>query len=276
MMVAGCDVGSTTGKVLIMDDETILSHSLVPSRVVCEDTAHDAMNSALEATGLTLEDIEYVVGTGYGRVNIPFAKKNITEISCHGRGAFWASPSIRTVIDIGGQDCKVIKIDSQGKVSEFVMNEKCAAGTGRFLEDTAMALGLAVEDLGPLSLKADSKAQVSAQCSVFAETEVVSLLADNRPLEDIVAGINDAVASRLAALVLRVGLEEEVVLSGGVSKNVGVVKFLEERLKVEFADVSQSVDPQLMGALGAAIFARQRATRGERRRRRDRVKAETT
>lgn len=275
MIVAGCDVGSTTGKVLIMDDDKIVSHSIVRSRVICEETANHAMESALDGTGLTLEAIEYVVGTGYGRINIPFAGKNITEISCHGMGAFWTDPEIKTVIDIGGQDCKVIKLEPDGKVREFVMNEKCAAGTGRFLEDTALALGLPVEELGPLSLRAENKASVSAQCSVFAETEVVSLLAAKRPLEEIVAGINEAVASRLAGMVLRVGLEEKVVLSGGVSKNVGVIKFLQDRLNVEFADVSQTVDPQLMGALGAAIFARRRADKGERRGRRRRARAQT-
>jgi predicted CoA-substrate-specific enzyme activase len=275
MIVAGCDVSCTTGKVVIMDDGKILSHSIVPSRVICEDTAVEAMKSALEGTDLKLENIEYIVGTGYGRINIPFAKKNITEISCHGMGAFWTNPEIRTVIDIGGQDCKVIKLEPDGKVREFVMNEKCAAGTGRFLEDTALALGIAVEDLGPLSLNATSRASVSAQCSVFAETEVVSLMAEQRPLEEIVAGINDAVASRLAGMVLRVGMEEQVVLSGGVSKNVGVMRFLQERMKVDFIDVSEKVDPQLMGALGAAILASQRADKGERRTRRRRSRAET-
>lgn len=270
MIVAGCDVGSTTGKVVVMDNDSILSHSIVPSRVICELTANDAMSSALNGKGLSPQDVEYVVGTGYGRINITFANKNITEITCHGVGALWADPEIRTVIDIGGQDCKVIKMNPDVKVREFVMNEKCAAGTGRFLEDTAMALKLKVEDLGPLSLNATSRAQLSSQCSVFAETEVVSLLADKRPIEEIVAGINDAIASRLAAMVLRVGLEEKVVLSGGVSKNVGVVRFLQERLNVEFVDIRSKIDPQLLGALGAALFAKQLASNGgslEKRRR---------
>lgn len=262
MLVAGCDVGSTTGKVVIMDGENIIAHSIVPSRVICELTAHEAMSTALNGTGLTLDDLRFVVGTGYGRINIPFAKKNITEITCHGVGALWANPDIKTVIDIGGQDCKVIKMAPTGKVREFVMNEKCAAGTGRFLEDTAMALKLKVEELGPLSLNATARAQLSAQCSVFAETEVVSLLADRRPLEEIVAGINDAIASRLAAMVLRVGLEEKVVLSGGVSKNIGVVSFLQERLNVEFVDIRPKTDPQLLGALGAAVLAKQLAANG--------------
>lgn len=262
MLVAGCDVGSTTGKVVIMDGENIIAHSIVPSRVICELTAHEAMSTALNGTGLILDDLRFVVGTGYGRINIPFAKKNITEITCHGVGALWANPDIKTVIDIGGQDCKVIKMAPTGKVREFVMNEKCAAGTGRFLEDTAMALKLKVEELGPLSLNATARAQLSAQCSVFAESEVVSLLADRRPLEEIVAGINDAIASRLAAMVLRVGLEEKVVLSGGVSKNIGVVSFLQERLNVEFVDIRPKTDPQLLGALGAAVFAKQLAANG--------------
>lgn len=254
MIVAGCDVGSTTGKVVIMQDEKIIGTSLLPSVTVCEQTAFNAMNAALKEAGISLEDIEFCVGTGYGRVNIPFAKKNITEISCHGRGAHWVNGSIRTVIDIGGQDCKVIKVDDAGTVKDFVMNDKCAAGTGRFLETMCRILHLKIEELGPNSLQAKEILEVSSQCSVFAEAEIVSLMAEKKPTVDICAGINHSVANRLVSMLYRVGVEEGVVISGGVSKNVGVVKMIEDKIGIKLT-ISPDVDPQLFGAVGAAIFA---------------------
>ena len=259
MIVAGCDVGSTTGKVVVMEDERLLASAIVPTRALCQQTAYDALEAALRDSGLRRDDIALFIGTGYGRLNIPFAHRNVTEISCHGRGAFWADPEVRTIIDIGGQDCKVIRIDEKGGVVEFVMNDKCAAGTGRFLEETARGLGIGVEDLGPLSLNARNGVKLSSYCSVFAETEVVNLLADGVPVEDIAAGINQAIASRLASLVKRVGAEEKVVISGGVSKNSGVVKSIGERLGVPLTSIQ--VDPQLLGAIGACLFARKSAQR---------------
>lgn len=253
MIVAGCDVGSTTGKVVVMEEGRILASAIVPTRPLCQQTAYDALEAALSDSDLRKEDIALVIGTGYGRLNIPFAQRNVTEISCHGLGAFWADPQIRTIIDIGGQDCKVIRIDERGGVVEFAMNDKCAAGTGRFLEETARGLGVGVGDLGPLSLKAKNGVKLSSYCSVFAEAEVVNLLADGVALEDIASGINQAIASRLASLVKRVGVQEKVVISGGVSKNSGVVRGIEERLGVPLTSVR--VDPQLLGAVGASLFA---------------------
>lgn len=259
MIVAGCDVGSTTGKLVVMEDDRMLVSAIVPTRPLSDQTAYDALEAALRGSGLKREDIAMVIGTGYGRLNIPFAQRNVTEISCHGLGAFWADPEIRTIIDIGGQDCKVIRIDEHGGVIEFAMNDKCAAGTGRFLEETARGLGVGIEDLGPLSLQAKDGVKLSSYCSVFAETEVIALLSEGIALEEIAAGINQAIASRLASLVKRVGVQEKVVITGGVSKNSGVVKGIEDRLGVSLARIK--VDPQLIGAIGASLFAQRSAQR---------------
>ncbi len=257
MIVAGCDVGSLTGKAVILKDGEILSHAIVPTTPKPERTAKNAMDKALENGNLTLEEIGYIVGTGYGRVKIPFANSEISELSCHGKGAHSFIPSIRTIIDVGGQDCKVIKVSKDGKILDFAMNDKCAAGTGRFLEVMAKTLELKLEELGPISLQSKNQAKITAQCSVFAETEVVSLMADGIEVPDIVAGIHDAIASRIMSLVYRVGLEEDLTITGGVAKNIGVVSFLEKKLGIEAKKLP--VDPQLMGALGAALTAQEKA-----------------
>lgn len=255
MIVAGCDVGSLTGKAVILNNAEILSYSIVPTTPKPERTARNAMDEALQKGNLVLEDIEYIVGTGYGRVKIPFANSDISELSCHGKGAHSIAPSIRTIIDVGGQDCKVIKVDKNGKILDFAMNDKCAAGTGRFLEVMARTLELKLEELGPISLQSKNQAKITAQCSVFAETEVVSLMADGVEVPDIVAGIHDAIASRIMSLVYRVGLEKDLTITGGVAKNTGVVAYLEKRLSL--TTIKLSVDPQLMGALGAALTAKE-------------------
>ncbi|MFX1343781.1 MAG: acyl-CoA dehydratase activase [Promethearchaeota archaeon] len=256
MIVAGCDVGSLTGKAVILSDGKILSYSIVPTTPKPEITALNAMNRALENGNLTLDDIEFIVGTGYGRVKIPFANFEISELTCHGKGAHSFNPSIRTIIDVGGQDCKVIKVDQKGKILDFAMNDKCAAGTGRFLEVMAKTLELDLDDLGSISLESKNQAKITAQCSVFAETEVVSLMADGVEVSDIVAGIHDAIASRIMSLVYRVGLEEELTISGGVAKNIGVVTYLEKRMGVNAKKLP--VDPQIIGALGAALIAQEK------------------
>ncbi|MBA7640089.1 (R)-phenyllactate dehydratase activator [subsurface metagenome] len=257
MIVAGCDVGSLTGKAVILKDGEIFSYSIVPTTPKPERTAKNAMDKALENGNLSLDEIGYIVGTGYGRVKIPFANSELSELSCHGKGAHSFIPSIRTIIDVGGQDCKVIKINKDGKILDFAMNDKCAAGTGRFLEVMAKTLELKLEELGPISLQSKNQAKISAQCSVFAETEVVSLMADGIEVADIVAGIHDAIASRIMSLVYRVGLEEDLTITGGVAKNIGVVAFLEKKLGIEAKKLP--VDPQLMGALGAALTAKEKA-----------------
>ena len=256
MIIAGCDVGSLTGKAVILKNEEILSYSIVPTTPKPERTARNAMDEALEKGNLTLEEIDFIVGTGYGRVKIPFANSELSELSCHGKGAHSLIPSIRTIIDVGGQDCKVIKVSKEGKILDFAMNDKCAAGTGRFLEVMAKTLELKLEELGPISLRSKNQAKITAQCSVFAETEVVSLMADGVEVADIVAGIHDAIASRIMSLVYRVGLEKDLTITGGVAKNIGVVAYLEKKLGIETKKLP--VDPQLMGALGAALTAKEK------------------
>ena len=188
-------------------------------------------------------------------MKIPFANKDISELTCHGKGAHSFLPKVRTIIDVGGQDCKVIKVNKDGKILDFAMNDKCAAGTGRFLEVMAKTLELKLEELGPISLQSNNQAKITAQCSVFTETEVVSLMADGTEVADIVAGIHDTIASRIMTLVYRVGLEEEITISGGVAKNIGVVTFLENKMGLK--TIKLPIDPQIIGAMGAALLAKE-------------------
>jgi predicted CoA-substrate-specific enzyme activase len=257
MIVAGCDVGSLTGKAVIMGNGSILAHSIVPATVKPEKTATNALEAALDHCGIGREEISFIVGTGYGRVKIPFADSNVSEITCHGKGAHYLDSGVRTIIDVGGQDCKVIKVNETGKVIEFAMNDKCAAGTGRFLETMARALELELYEMGCLSCESVHPVAITTQCSVFAETEVVSLLAEGTDVVDIVAGIHDAVASRIMTLVNRVGLEREMTITGGVAKNRGVVDFIQKRIGLKAVDLP--LDPQIIGALGAALLAERQA-----------------
>ncbi|MDY6795082.1 MAG: acyl-CoA dehydratase activase [Actinomycetota bacterium] len=252
--ICGCDIGSTTGKVLLMQGERILGYSIIPCAVRPEVTAELALEEAMRASGVSSrEDIRYMVGTGYGRVRIAMADENVSEITCHGLGAFHLNPNDRTLIDIGGQDCKVIKLSPKGKVVDFAMNDKCAAGTGRFFEAMARVLEISLEDISELSMRSVNPAQITSQCSVFAESEVITLLNEGAEIEDIAAGINEAIAARLASMVRKVGLEEEVTVSGGCAKNRGLIKALGEKLGVEVK--SLGMDPQIIGALGAALVA---------------------
>ena len=254
MIVAGCDVGSLTAEAVILNDGKILSSEIVRVRQRPEQSAEDAMNGALAKAGLSIEEIDYCVGTGYGREKMPFADKCVTEISCHGRGAQWLVPSVRTIIDIGGQDCKVIKVDEKGKLLNFVTNDKCAAGTGRFFEVMAKALKVDLQELGPLSLRSKKPIGMTNVCTVYTQAEVIVYLNEGLDLADIAAGINHAVARRIKTLAARVGVERDVTMTGGVAKNIGAVKSLEELLGVSRKELP--VDPQIVGALGAALYAR--------------------
>lgn len=255
MIVAGCDVGSTAGKVVILEDGKILSSSIVPNEPLSNVTANKALEKALAGTGLAQKDLRCIIGTGYGRIEIPFARKIVTEIACHGKGAHWANKQARTIIDVGGQDAKVIKVDGEGVVKDFVLNDKCAAGTGKFLETMCRILEVKLEEMGEMSLKAQSAVEISSQCSVFAESEVVSLICEKKSVVDILAGINHSVANRLISMLYRIGIEEAVVISGGVAKNIGVVRMIEDKIKVKIP--AYTIDPQIYGALGAALFAQQ-------------------
>jgi predicted CoA-substrate-specific enzyme activase len=253
---AGCDIGSTTGKAVIIDDKGIVSSSIIPREIDPEETARLTLNIAIEkVSGLnSISDIACLVGTGYGRSEISFARENVSEISCHALGAFFCDPSIKTIVDIGGQDVKGIAVNEDGSVLEFAMNDKCAAGTGRFFEAMSRIFRLELDEFSEISLKAKRPIAVTAQCSVFAETEVISLLAQKNPPSDIAAGIQSAVARRCFTLLKRVGVRPQITVTGGCAKNKGLLKALEEILKLKITPLS--IDPQLMGALGAAVYAR--------------------
>ena len=257
--VAGCDVGSTTGKAVILRDGNIAGTAILPSKIDPEETASATMEMALgEVDGLnSLEDLEYLVGTGYGRNEVPFANENISEITCHGVGAHHCDPAVCTVVDIGGQDVKAISLNDDGSVREFVMNDKCAAGTGRFFEAMARIFQMDLEAFSRLSLDARKVIPITAQCSVFAETEVVSLISKRHPPSDIAAGIQSAVAKRVFSLSRRVGVRPKMVISGGCAKNLGLAAVLSKVLRVQISALS--VDAQLIGALGAAVIAQRKA-----------------
>lgn len=251
-VAAGIDVGSLSAEAVLLGGEGLLGYTIIPTGVDSKRAAEEAMNSVLRSAGLEFRDVARTVATGYGRISVPFAHSRITEITCHGRGAFYLDPAVRTVIDIGGQDSKVIRLDGGGKVLDFAMNDKCAAGTGRFLEVMAQALEVELEKLAALSAQADRGTPISSTCTVFAESEVVSLLAAGVPRTEIARGLHDSVAARTAGLVHRAGLAEAVMMTGGVAKNSAVVQALEQRLGVK---IRVPAEPQITGALGAALLA---------------------
>lgn len=252
MIVAGIDIGSITAETVILQDSQILSSSILPTGANSRRAADRSLAAALSQANLKQEDLGAIVTTGYGRASFSSATKMITEITCHARGAFHVRPETRTVIDIGGQDSKAIRLDERGRNVDFQMNDKCAAGTGRFLEVMAHALEVKLEDLGRLSHSAKRSIKISSMCTVFAESEVISLIAENQPKEVIIRGLHDAIADRIMGMVHRVGVEEGVTITGGVAKNEGVVRALEERLGVKLFVPSE---PQIIGALGAALLA---------------------
>jgi (R)-2-hydroxyacyl-CoA dehydratese activating ATPase len=251
----GCDVGSTTGKAVIMDGSGMVASAIVPSEIDPEETSRNALERACGqiAELKSYRDLSYLIGTGYGRNEVPFANENISEISCHAAGASHCNTGIRTIIDIGGQDVKGISVKEDGSVLEFAMNDKCAAGTGRFLEAMSRIFRMDLEQFSELSLKANKTLPVTAQCSVFAETEVVSLLAKRNPPDEIAAGIQMAVAKRCFTLLKRIGVRPMVTVTGGCAKNRGLVRALGRILDMEITQLD--VDPQIIGALGAAVFA---------------------
>ena len=250
---AGIDSGSTSTDVVILNkDHEIVTSIILPTGAGAAIGADRALAEALKEAGLQREDIDALVTTGYGRTAIKNGDKSITEITCHARGAHFLNPEVRTVIDIGGQDSKVIRLDENGAVANFVMNDKCAAGTGRFLEMMARTMEMNLDQMSECGLKFKEDITISSMCTVFAESEVVSLIAQNKVTDDIVHGLNKAVAVKTAALTRRVGGEEKYMMTGGVSKNKGLVKTLEEKLGTKLVISDKA---QLCGALGAALFA---------------------
>lgn len=255
----GCDAGSTYTKCVIINElGDIVAAVTNKSRINPVLSAQEALETAIESVPELdkIEQLTYLVGTGYGRNKVPFADENISEISCHAMGVHVTDPSAKAIIDIGGQDVKGIAIDDDGTVLNFTMNDKCAAGTGRFFETMANAFELSLPEFSKLSLKAKNVIPITAQCTVFAESEVISLVGEGKPMEEIAAGIELSVAKRCFVMAKKAGATENVTLTGGCAKNEGLKQAIERVLKIKVVDLK--TDPQLMGALGAAEFARQK------------------
>ena len=253
---AGIDVGSVSSQAVIMVDGELYAYSSMRTGSDSPKSSVNAMNWALNDTGMALSDIHYVVGTGYGRVNVPFANKTITEIACHARGAnMMFGPTVRTILDMGGQDCKAIRCDEKGKVMNFLMNDKCAAGTGRGMEVFADLLSVPIENIGELSFDvAEEPEPVSSTCVVFAKSEATGLLRDGWPKNKVIAAYCSAMAHRVVTLLDRIGVETDFAITGGIAKNSGVVNRLAKELKVEV--LGNNYDSQIAGALGAALFGK--------------------
>jgi len=249
---AGIDVGSLTCDVVILDGaRRAVACDIIATGARARAAAERALNSALTKAGLQREQLGALVATGYGRERVPDRSRSVTEITCHARGAFHLFPHTQLVLDVGGQDCKAIGLDGGGRVVEFAMNDKCAAGTGRFFEMMAGALEVDLDDFGALALEAEARAPISSVCTVFAESEVISLVAEGERVENILAGLCRAAAERVYRLAQQVGLAKRITLSGGVAKNAGFRAALEELLGVK---VEVPEEPQLVGALGAALL----------------------
>jgi predicted CoA-substrate-specific enzyme activase len=253
MVVVGMDIGSTSGEALILDGDAVLAWSIVDTGYNSRRAATQALDQALARAGLARDQVGRIVATGYGRVAVEFAQEQVTEITCYARGIHHLFPQVRTVIDIGGQDSKVVAIGRGGRPLDFAMNDKCAAGTGRFLEVIARALELELAELGPCALHARRVADITSTCTVFAESEVITLVADGVERTEIVAGICRSIARRVGAMARTVGVEAPVAFAGGVAKNSGVVRALEEVLG---EPLMVPEEPQIVGALGAALLAR--------------------
>ncbi len=252
MIVSGIDIGSLSSEVVILKDGRTMSYSIVPTGADTQKAARACMQEALDKAHLKFEDISATVATGYGRISVPFATKTITEITCHARGAHQLFPSTRTVIDMGGQDSKVISIDTEGRVLDFVMNDKCAAGTGRFLEVMAGALEVDLMEMGERSIRSKNVVIISSMCTVFAESEVISLIAGGCSKNDIIRGLHEAISKRISTMAGKLRMERPITMTGGVAKNRGIVDALRRFLKVE---IHVPPEPQIVGALGAALSA---------------------
>jgi predicted CoA-substrate-specific enzyme activase len=250
---AGVDVGSTQTKAVIMNEERqIVGRSLIDTGANVVKAAEDAYLEALKDSRVQEEEIEFIVGTGYGRYRVTFGNTQVTEISCHGRGAVHMFPDTHTVLDMGGQDTKAIRVGPKGEILDFCMNDKCAAGTGRFLGAASTALDIPLDDLGPTALRAEKPVRISTTCTVFAESEVLSWLGKGKKIEDILLGVHQSIAARSIGLLRRVGIEQELTFTGGVALNVGMVHVLNETLGLK---VNVSGESHYMGAIGAALFA---------------------
>ena len=252
-VVCGVDVGSRTAKAVIMRGHHVLGYSVMLREVDPVRSAQQIIENTLQTAGVPWERISYIVATGYGRLQVPFAQFHVTEITCHARGASHLFPDVRTVLDVGGQDCKAIRLDENGRLLDFFMNDKCAAGTGRCLERIATALGVPLDNIGPLSLKPIQELlRVDTYCTVFAQMDVISLVNDGKSVSDILVAVLDGFASRIWTMLERIDVQPELCISGGVAKNIGIVSRIKDRLGRE---VRVAPEPDIVGALGAALIA---------------------
>ena len=256
MYVLGVDSGSTSTNAVILDEnKKIVAFDVVRTGAKSGESADKVLQNVLDKAGISKDQLAAIISTGYGRVSIPYADENVTEISCHGRGAHYFNPAVRTILDIGGQDSKAIRLSETGEVVDFVMNDKCAAGTGRFLEMMARTLEIDISQLGPISAQWKENIEITSMCTVFAESEVISLIAQNKEKADIAHGLHNAIAGKAYSLLRRVGLNEAFMMTGGVAKNPGVVKAVEERIGSKLYICEE---PEIVGALGAALYALER------------------
>jgi predicted CoA-substrate-specific enzyme activase len=250
---AGIDVGSSMTKVVILNEGMIAS-IIGPTGPEQRRLANKVMEEALKRASLSFQEINYIISTGYGRINVPFADKQFTEITCHAKGIVHLFPKAKTIIDIGGQDCKAIKIDAAGKIVEFVMNDKCAAGSGRFIEMIADTLGVPLSKVGDLSLQSKNPANISNICTIWAQQEVAASLAKGIPISDLLAGVHKSLADRITRMVNRLKVEGAVIVTGGGGKNKGLLKSLSEQLGYE---ILVPEEPLITGALGAALLGKE-------------------
>jgi len=252
MITAGIDIGSITAKAAIFKDGKLIATKVIFTGYNAEAAGLRVYEEILAETGIDKNSISKIVSTGYGRNSVKFADKSYTEIMCHAAGAHFLNSHVRTIIDIGGQDSKAILLDDKGKVKNFIMNDKCAAGTGRFLEVMARALEVNLDEFGTMSTKSKNPSKISSLCTVFAESEVISLIAKGNQRIDIIAGIHESIASRISSMIGRVGIKEPVMITGGVARNAGVIHALEKKLGMK---IEVSPYAQVNGAIGAAILA---------------------
>jgi len=270
MLTMGIDIGSRSAQCVILEDGQLLTYGNIETAPESAKTAYAAVDAAvhrrcelwgenrmqmpdIKTDHLRIEDMACIIGTGYGRAVVPFAHGTVTEISCHGRGAHWLVPGVSTVLDMGGQDCKAIRVNERGGVTNFIINDKCAAGTGRFLEIIADALNVPLSEIGRLSLESTKDISFSAVCTVFVKSEAVAFMKQGVNKADIMAGLHEAISQRVMTLLKRVGIEDKFVITGGIGKNVGVVTKLGEKL--DGIKITIPTEPQIAGALGAALFA---------------------
>ena len=257
MIYAGCDLGTAAAKVVIIKDDSILAHKTLPYKNLPKQAAAAVIEKALSEVNLSPEQIDCCIATGFGKKVVPYANGNIPELVCLNRAIRRLNPEVRTVIDVGGQSIRAFNIGANGKLTDSTANEKCAAGTGKFIEVMAKALELPLDELGDLTLQAKAPVSITSQCGVFAESEVITYVNEGKDRADIVAGISRSVAGKTASLVRRISLDEPVTMVGGVAKNTGVVRYIEEELGLKLARLD--FDPQLVGALGAALVASEKS-----------------